>query len=174
MYFSTSTVYSTVDCRAPPCYMISVSWPTRVVLSEASSRAYYWGTVVSRSFCFEKKRTFIFKKAAPLGDTEKLRGKGDEWARRSASLLWSPGTDSQEHWPPGNRAGDLQLPSELNRKLFVYNSRHTCGRKRSTVLMITQGDRHKPILTLNREEFEGVMAAREEVEKEIVNFGKKL
>ncbi|EEQ98738.1 hypothetical protein Pmar_PMAR027222 [Perkinsus marinus ATCC 50983] len=82
--------------------------------------------------------------------------------------------DPEEHWPPGNRAGDLQLPSELNRKLFVYNSRHTCGRKRSTVLMVTQGDRHKPILTLNREEFEGVMAAREEAEREIVNFGKKL
>ncbi|KAF4696773.1 Kinesin member [Perkinsus olseni] len=106
---------------------------------------------------FREKRTFIFKKATPLENTEKLRGK-----------------DPEEHWPPGNRAGDLQLPSKLNRKLSVYNSRHTCGRKRSTVLMITQGDRHKPILTLDREEFEGVMAAREEVEKEIVNFGKKL
>ncbi|EER15039.1 hypothetical protein Pmar_PMAR023363 [Perkinsus marinus ATCC 50983] len=88
-----------------------------------------------------------------------------------AEISWA---DPEEHWPPGNRAGDLQLPSELNRKLFVYNSRHTCGRKRSTVLMVTQGDRHKPILTLNREEFEGVMAAREEAEREIVNFGKKL
>ncbi|KAF4665285.1 hypothetical protein FOL46_003765 [Perkinsus olseni] len=141
--------------RIEECALIQDSLD--VAMSRLLQRAYYWGTVVSRSFCFEKKRTFIFKKAAPLGDTEKLRGK-----------------DSQEHWPPGNRAGDLQLPSELNRKLFVYNSRHTCGRKRSTVLMITQGDRHKPILTLNREEFEGVMAAREEVEKEIVNFGKKL
>ncbi|KAF4676959.1 Kinesin member [Perkinsus chesapeaki] len=113
--------------------------------------------VTGRSFCFEKKRTYIFRRAAPLENTEKLRGE-----------------DAEQHWPPGNRSGDLQLPSELNRNLFVYNSRHTCGRKRSTVLTITQGDRNKPILTLNREEFEGVMAAREEVEKEVVNFGKKL
>ena len=76
-------------------------------------------------------------------------------------------------WPPTPRSHELVMPEPFNRRLFVYNSRMANGRSRSTVLAISTA-KSRPLLYLNREEFEALLKASEDVKAELVNFQKKL
>ena len=76
-------------------------------------------------------------------------------------------------WPPSPRSQEIDLPGPFNRKMFVYNCRNVDGRTRTTTLAVTTA-KHRPVLFLNREEFEGLMQVADEIKAELINFQKKI
>ena len=76
-------------------------------------------------------------------------------------------------WPPAHRSAELQMPAPFNRRMFVFNSRHSDGISRSTTLAFTTA-KHRPLMYLTRSEFDALIAVSGEIKLAISDFEKKL